>query len=167
MAFWSESKQLNTKRAYRWICLINNLDEWIVKSVTKPSFSISETSHRFINHTFWYPGRVEWSTISVVLVDPVTPDAGKSVLHMIEAAGYQIPDGPKDKWLTISKQSATSALKGVTIKQLDPEGNPLEIWTLHNPWIKDVKFGDLSYDGDDILNISLTFRFDWANMETK
>tara|TARA_R110000824_G_scaffold150209_3_gene320713 strand:+ start:3341 stop:3721 length:381 start_codon:yes stop_codon:yes gene_type:complete len=102
-----------------------------------------------------------------VLVDPVTPDAGKTVLHMIEHAGYEIPTSPKEKWVTISKQKATDALKGVTIKQLDPEGNPLEVWTLHNPWIKDVKFGDLSYDGDDILNISLTIRFDWANCWTR
>ena len=168
MGFWSDAGELNTKRSYRWVCIVNNLHEWMIKSVTKPSFSISETSHRFINHTFWYPGRVEWSTCNIVMVDPVTPDAGKTVLHMIEQSGYQIPDGfAGRKWVTISKQKASEALNRVAIKQIDPDGNPLEVWTLHNPWIKDVKFGDLSYDGDDILNISLTIRFDWANMWAK
>ena len=166
MGFWSDASQLNTKRSYRWVCMFNNLDEWIIKSVTKPSMTISETAHRFFNHTFYYPGRLEWSAISLTLVDPVTPDATMTILHMIEACGYQIPDGPKDRYVSISKKKAVETLKALTIRQLDPEGNDLERWSFRNPWIKDIKFSDLSYDGDDILNISLTIRYDYATVVT-
>ena len=166
MGFWSDASKLNTKRSYRWVCQFNNLDEWIIKSVTKPSMTISETAHRFFNHTFYYPGRLEWSAISLTLVDPVTPDASMTVLHMIEACGYQVPDEAKTKYVSISKEKSVKTLKNLVIKQLDPEGNDLETWNFRNPWIKDVKFSDLSYDGDDILNISMTIRYDFAECIT-
>jgi len=167
MGFWSDASKLNTKRSYRWLCNFNNLDEWIIKSVTKPSLTISETSHRFFNHTFYYPGRLDWGTVSLILVDPVTPDASMTILHMIESAGYQLPRGPMNKYHSISKEKSVETLKGVMIRQVDPEGEDLERWDLKNPWIKDIKFSDLSYDGDDIMNISLTLRFDFAEVWTR
>jgi hypothetical protein len=162
--FWSLGPE--TKRAYRWTVTINNIAVWMAKSVSKPGFSISEISHRFINHTFWYPGRVEWSQISVVLVDPVSPDAAASVMSIIEASGYTPPWEKVTNWRTISKNSAVNSLSGVKIEQIDSNGFPLETWTLQNPWIKDVKFGDLSYDNDEIMTVSLTLRYDWANLKT-
>tara|TARA_Y100000310_G_scaffold271179_1_gene285558 strand:+ start:281 stop:865 length:585 start_codon:yes stop_codon:yes gene_type:complete len=162
--FWSAAPE--TKRAYRWVVYINNIHTYMAKSVSKPTVSVSEISHRFINHTFWYPGRVEWDQVSVVLVDPVSPDAAATVMSMIEAAGYAPPLGLQTFWQTMSKASAVSALNGVEIVQIDEDGIPIETWTLHNPWIKDVKFGELSYDNDDLMTVSLTLRYDWAYLTT-
>jgi len=162
--FWSELPE--TKRAYRWEVYINDIHRWLAKSVSKPGFSVSEISHRFINHTFWYPGRVEWNQISVSLVDPASPDAAATVMSMIEASGYVPPYERFDRWPTMNKSSAVTALKGVTIKQIDKDGFPIETWTLKNPWIKDVSFGDLSYDNDDLMSVTLTLRYDWAYLKT-
>ena len=168
MAFWSAAPE--TKRAYRWTVNINNIATWMAKSVSKPGFSISEISHRFINHTFWYPGRVEWDQISVVLVDPIDPDAAATVMSIVEASGYTPPWGTPSQdagyWRTVSKGQAVNALNGVKISQVDHDGYPIETWSLKNPWIKDVKFGDLSYDNDDIMTVSLTLRYDWATLVT-
>jgi len=165
MPFWSDPSG-ETKRAYRWTVTINSIYQWMAKSVSKPGFSISEISHRFINHTFWYPGRVEWDQCSVVLVDPVSPDAAATVMSIVEASGYTPPFEQATYWRTISKGSAVNSLSGVKIEQVDKDGFPIETWTLKNPWIKDVKFGDLSYDNDDIMTISLTLRYDWASLKT-
>ena len=167
MGFWNDPQQFDTKRAYRWIALFNQVDPYAIKSVSKPSFSISETSHRFLNHTYFYPGRVEWNTVDIVIVDPLKPDGTKTIMHMVEAAGYNPDITPATPLKTISKSKAVSTLRNLQIHQLDAEGSKIEVWDLKHAWIKDVKFGDLSYDSDDLMNISLTIRFDWAELWTR
>ena len=166
MGFWNDRKEFDTKRAYRWVALFNMVEPYAIKSVSKPSFSISETSHRFINHTYYYPGRVEWNTIDIVLVDPLKPDGTKTIMHIIEAAGYDPNILPNSAYKTMSKSKAVESLQKLEIQQLDAEGRQVEVWNLKHPWIKDVKFSDLSYDSDDLMNINLTIRFNWAECWT-
>ena len=167
MGFWNDREQFDTKRAYRWIAIFNRVEPYAIKSVSKPSFSISETSHRFLNHTYYYPGRVEWNTVDLTLVDPLKPDGTKTILQLIESAGYDPNISPSSRLKTISKSKAVETMKKLEIQQLDAEGRPIEVWDLKHAWIKDVKFSDLSYDNDDLMNISLTIRFDWAECWTK
>jgi len=167
MGFWNDADQFDTKRAYRWIAIFNRVEPYAVKSVSKPSFSISETSHRFLNHTYFYPGRVEWNTVDITLVDPLKPDGTKTIMQMIEMAGYDPNITSTSTFKTISKSTAVNALSKLEIQQLDADGSKVEVWDLKHPWIKDVKFGDLSYDSDDLMNINLTIRFDWAECWTK
>ncbi len=37
-----------------------------------------------------------------------------------------------------------------------------ESWTLHNAWLKNVDFGDLSYEDEGMSEITMTIRYDWA-----
>ena len=68
----------------------------------------------------------------------------------------------------ISRSAAIAALGTIEIRQYGlapgPGGNlqVIEQWQLMNGWVKDVKFGDLSYDNDGLLNVALTIRYDWA-----
>ena len=48
------------------------------------------------------------------------------------------------------------------MEELNGEGGLIGTWTLENAFITDAKFGDLDYDTDALLNIDLTFRYDWA-----
>ena len=52
----------------------------------------------------------------------------------------------------------------MNIRQIDDDGKPLETWILKNAWIKDVNFGSLEYGADDLLEIQLKFRYDWAEL---
>lgn len=169
MGFWSDYGQgvPEAKRGYRWLCQINSFPQFICKSVTKPGFSISETSHKFINHTFFYPGRVEWSAVDVTLVDPGDPDMVMTLLKMVQKSGYALPSSAeKAKESTISKNKAIQALSNFEIMQVDSEGKSIETWTLKGAWIKSFKFGDLSYDSEELINISLGIRYDWAECKT-
>ena len=87
---------VHPKRSFRWLVSFGNnaqlqngqsavgLQEWYAKSVNKPSFSIGETPHQFINHTFYYPGHVEWQTIDITLVDPSYPnDASQALMKAL------------------------------------------------------------------------------------
>ena len=174
--FWSDAS-IEPKRKYRFLLSFNGIPQWIVKTTGKPNFSVSESEHSFINYKFYYPGRLEWEEISMTLVDPVDPDASKTMLDLIELSGYVAPHnflndpigrGKASNVVTFSKKQATSAVGGrVFIHTIDENGSPIETWSLYNPWIKSVNFGDLDYESDDLVNVELTMRFDWASLETK
>jgi len=185
MAFWSNTALgvPEPKRSYRFLVYVGGMEPWIAKKVTKPSFSISESEHTYINHKFYYPGRVEWNTVDVTLVDPGSPDTTQSVYNVLRGSGY-VPPSDSGDVRTISKAAATSQLGQIRIQTIgdqftgtgDTSGggpNPiatgtevLEEWILYNSWLKEVKFGDLDYTSDDLLEIVMTIRYDFAKLNS-
>ena len=162
--FWNATST-EPKRAYRWLLTLGGIPQWVVKKVSKPSFTVSESEHVFLNHKFWYPGRVEWNTVSLPLADPVNPDSAATMMEIIKAAGYQFPETP-DVVNTISKEAATRALGQVTIQQIKSDGTMLDEWVLKSAWVKDVKFGELDYTSDDMVDVELELRYDYAELKT-
>lgn len=59
----------------------------------------------------------------------------------------------------------SSNAQSVRIYTLDPEGNTVETWTLHNPQIKSVNWGDHAYDSDEFVEYSLDISYDFAHLE--
>lgn len=165
MAFWSDAQGGEPKRAYRWILDVDGIQAYTIKKVSKPSFSISESEHQFINHTYYYPGRVSWNTISFTLVDPINPDISAALIKKIQASGYK-PAGKETDTKTMNKKDSTAALGEIKIEQLNSDGTPVETWTLKNAWIKDVKFGDLDYSSDDMIEVEVEIRYDYATCDT-
>jgi len=168
--FWSDFS-VEPKRKFRWLLSFRGVPQWILKKVTKPSITITEAEHTFVNYKFYYPGRVEWSEITMTLADPVNPDASATMMQLLKDSGYVLPhnfltdDRSPGKVLTISKQRAVESVGGALyIQQIDADGNPLEEWKLHNPWLKAVSFDELDYESEDINNLELTFRYDWASL---
>ena len=45
---------------------------------------------------------------------------------------------------------------------LSPSGKVNELWTLANPIIKSIKFGELSYDSDEPVEYTLEIAYDFA-----
>jgi hypothetical protein len=160
--FWSATTT-EPKRAYRWVLLLGGIPQWMVKKVSKPAFTVSESEHVYLNHKFWYPGRVEWNTVSLTLADPVNPDAAETMMGILDAAGYKLPTSPSE-FTTISKAKAVDALGQVTIQQLGSDGSPIETWVLVNAWVKDVKFGELDYTSDDMVDVEIELRYDFAHL---
>jgi|TARA_Y100000310_G_C20594698_1_gene769881 hypothetical protein len=171
--FWTDV-ELEPKRAYKFTLTVAGgeiaLPQFLIKKVSKPSFTISESEHKYLNHSFWYPGKVTWNTVAFTIADVIgESDGTMALMKMFQAAGYQYPTNPaegKKALETISKKKAKEALGTVTIRQIDSEGNPVETWRLNNAWFQDVKFGDLDYDGEDLLNVEVTLRYDSAYIET-
>lgn len=161
MGFWSDATGYEPKRAYRWVLDVNGVPTYTIKKVSKPSFTITESTHQFLNHTFYYPGRVEWNTISFTLVDPINPDTSELLLSKINQAGYSKPVNDLSL-ATMSKDKSLAALGTMRISQLDADGNVVEEWAIENGWIKDVKFGELDYSSDDMVEIEVEVRYDYA-----
>ena len=175
MAFWTDYKDESgsatapdPKRAYKFHVQFTGIEGtmWYCKKISKPSFTVSETPHKFLNHTFYYPGKVEWNTVSITLVDPVDPDVATSFARVIEASGYNIPSSSDTaQYTTISKGASVSSLGEVVITQIDSTAAPVETWVLNGAWIKDMKFGDLDYDSEDFTLIELELRYDFATLK--
>jgi len=172
MAFWSTeliSGTRDPKRQFRFKVIFGGLDNandgviWWAKTVNKPSYTVTESDHTYLNHKFYFPGRVEWDPVTLALVDPVSPNATAQISALIRAAGYTIP-GDATTLETMSKGKATTSLGAVSIIQVDAEGKSIENWSLKNAFIKSVKFGDLDYSGDDLIQIDLELRYDWAEL---
>ena len=172
MTFWQDPN-LEPKRNYKFILSIpggsgtQGLREFLVKKVAKPAWTVSETEHKFLNHSFWYPGRTTWEAIDATVVDTVDPTANatQEVMHMLEASGYELPTTPQNTvgWGTVSKTKAVnSALGEVKIRTIDSDGEIVEEWVLHNAWISKAAFGEVAYDSEDMVEVTLTMRFDNA-----
>ena len=181
MGFWGAqgSEVADPKRSFRWLISFGNnvtgdgtvgLQSWYAKTSQKPNVQIGETPHSFLNHTFYYPGRASWQDLQVTLVDPAREnDASIALMDILQRSGYHMPIDITSASKTITKSDAVSALGGqVYLDQLgkdDAPQNRLERWTLINPWIKSVDFGQLSYDTEDMVNITLTLKYDYATLE--
>ena len=55
--------------------------------------------------------------------------------------------------------------KDITLKLVSPLGTTIESWRLHQCWIANSDWGDLSMDSADPVEINLTLRFDYAVLE--
>ena len=164
--FWSD-RSLEPKRSYKYLMTISNPGmDYIIKTTDKPSFEVSETEHQFLNHTYYYPGRVTWSEIKVTMVDPAEPDASATLQQLLFNSGYNLPHSEAlAKGKVITKKRAADALGTVYIKQIGNSASDIiEEWRLYNAWIKDVEFGSLDYGSDDMVEISLTLRYDFAQL---
>jgi len=162
--FWSSST-VDPKRSYRWILVLNDIPTYVIKTSGKPQFTVESVQHQFVAHTFYYPGRIQWQELQISLVDPVFPDASAVIVKTLQASGYAIPGTQLDAQRSFSKKDSVQALGVPSIQQIDAKGNSIEKWTLYNAWVSAVNFGELSYETDAMVNISMTLRYDWAQYE--
>ena len=175
MAFWSDNfadgSQKDPKRKFRFKVSVSGLTDsdmgpivWWAKTAAKPSFTIASAEHKYLNHTFYYPGSVTWNDVAITMVDPQDPDVAKLLAELVANGGYHPPTTAGD-FATMTKASAASALGTVTVIAIDGAGLEIESWELNNAWITDLKFGDLEYGGDDLTELTMTLKYDWATLE--
>tara|TARA_A100001391_G_scaffold197779_1_gene178409 strand:- start:870 stop:1460 length:591 start_codon:yes stop_codon:yes gene_type:complete len=157
--FWA-NKTAEPKRKYRFILNLAGIDSWVITKVQRPSFNVTETEHTFYNHKFYYPGKVEWQTVTFSTVDPIAPDATAYLMGILGACGYQVP--APGAYASISKQRAVETLGEIKIKAKNADGKDVEIWTLRNAWIKNVNMNEFEYASDDMLSMDIELRYDYA-----
>tara|TARA_Y100000310_G_scaffold334842_1_gene415513 strand:+ start:1228 stop:1788 length:561 start_codon:yes stop_codon:yes gene_type:complete len=169
--FWS-SKDLEPKRQFRFIISLQpgisgQELRFAAKTADRPSYTIGEQEHRFFNHTFYYPGRMNWNTVGMTLVDAVTPGSTEILYQYLSDIGIQQPrDFGEAVGTTITKESAVNSLGDVKIYELGTSGENetrmIGEWSLINAFITEVNFGSHSYDSDEMVELTLTLRYDWA-----
>jgi hypothetical protein len=178
MAFWSKAPEVN--RQFRWymtfggqsegVSALNEL-KYALKKAAKPTMKVSEVQHKYLNHFYYYPGRVEWDPITVSFAAVQNPRASQLLNLTTKDSGYVFP-GNASAMNTISKRKAIKAIAGgdgskgnkIELIQIDEDGNPIETWRLWNPFFTEIKFDSLEYGSEEILNLDATIKYDYATM---
>jgi hypothetical protein len=182
MAFWTSALS-EPKRKHRFILRLPDLQvpdgplqgqtfpEYLAKSVTKPSYTVGSTEHKFLGNTYYYPGAVTWNEINAVIVNSVAPDGNELLYRALGQMGYLRPDIQEDVFLnnlppsTPNKAAALATLGQVQFDELSGTGGTLGTWKLNNAFITNVTFGDLDYADEALLDINITFKYDWATYD--
>ncbi len=143
MPFWTSALS-EPRRSHRFLLSLPNLtsadqafayEQYLAKSVTKPSFTIGETPHKFLGNTYYYPGSVEWNTVEANIVNAINPDGNQILYDALINSGYLIPTAQEDIFNTTlqpattpNKQGAVDALGNVIIQELDGQGGIVGTW---------------------------------------
>ena len=169
MAFWSQPGGTEPLRQYRWYISFGgfgNLDsvKYALKKVDKPKAKINSIQHKYLNHFFNYPGRLEWEDINLTFA-AVSGESVTGLLNLITInSGYTYPrDGNTGQ--TISKDGFVGQVgRSLDIIQIDAGGNtiPGETWRLTNAFFTSIQYGTLDYSNEEIVEISCTVKYDTA-----
>ena len=163
--FWNDTS-VEPKRAFRWLFYLQGPDTglptYVARVVKKPSFTVSNVQHQFVAHTFNFPGRIQWDPVEITLVDPIADDASTALTRILVASGYKIPANQQEAQYSFSRAKAVTAMGNPTIEMIDSDSNPIERWTLKNAWVERVDYGQLDYTSEEIVNITLGIRYDYA-----
>ena len=174
--FWTNSGVRDPKRNFRFRVSFTGAEEdpvlgggimWFAKTATKPEVSFTESTHSYLNHTYYWPARTEWNEVSITFVDPVDPDLASAFIERLLESGYQYPKDANER-TSISKKKAIEALGGdILIQQIDAEGNPIDTWSLKNAYIVSIDFGGaLDYTSDEMNELTVEVAFDWAEYKS-
>jgi hypothetical protein len=182
MAFWGNNYSsvgpTDPKRKFRFTVQVGGLHSdimWFASTATKPSFSIAVGDHKFLNHTFNFPGALTWNDVTITFVDPgddltaaigdnTSKSAAAGLAQLAEAIGYVVPDD-STALSTMTKSKHSANLGTVTVTQINGDGKDIEQWSLYNPIVTEMKWGDsLSYGDDGLTEMSITFKYDWASL---
>jgi hypothetical protein len=158
MTFWSAS-DLEPTRKHRFRVELGGVVLWWAKSVTKPSFDISTNRYTAINHSIEYPGILTWNDVTLTIVD--VGKKTKELYDKLKDMGYSAPGSTTDGFGGIEKGDKSD----LKIYQMDASGKTIEEWTLNKFTIKTVNFGDLSYSDDELVEMSMTIAYDWAEFK--
>ena len=143
--------------------------DWVwAKSVSKPSYSVNTSEYLLTNHKFKYPGVLTWDDISITIVDDKTDEkaGGRTGLLMSNLGmTYSNPteavqDSVGRKYIPTAEGGAITQ---ILIEQLNSSGQTTETWTLHDAFVKSIKFGDLSFSDDGLVEIQIDMSYDYAS----
>ena len=171
--FWL-NPEFEPKRQFRFLVELSlggqNL-QFLARSIDRPSYEISSNEHQFFNHTFHYPGRVNWSSIDLTLVDSVSPNGAQLLYQYLSNIGIEKPTSVNAAiGTTITKESAINGLGNLVIKEMgtlpgSPETIVVGNWQLLNAFLTSVSFGSHDYASEDMIDITLSVQYDWAEYQ--
>ena len=140
----------------RFIVQIDGVPAYTIKSTNRPAIDFEEVELRHMNVKRYVKGVGEWQQLEMTLYDPIVPSAAQAVME----------------WVRLSHESVTGRdgysdfyKKDITIQTLGPVGDIVEEWTLKGAFIQNATFGDLAFDSNDPVEITLTLRYDYAILQ--
>jgi len=139
------------KRQNRWIFALEGIDSFLIKKAARPSISIAPQTVKYMNSYRNLAGNLTFGDLSVDLHDPIAPSGAQQVMEWVRTH-YESVSG-RAGYADFYKRDCQ-------LKLLDPVGTVIELWDYKGCFISSANYGDVSYDGDALLQVSLTLKFD-------
>jgi len=134
-----------------FVFAIEGIDAFLVKTAARPQISTEEVAINWINTTRYIAGKTTFGELSVTLHDAIAPSGAQQVME----------------WIRLCYESVTGRggyadfyKRDIQIKMLDPLGTVIQLWDIKGAWVKEANFNEISYEGSDQTEISLTIRAD-------
>ena len=140
----------------RFIMYVEGIPAYLIKAVARPQITFEEIALDHINVKRYVKGKGDWQLLNITLFDAIVPSGAQAVME----------------WVRLHKESVTGRdgysdfyKKDVTINVLGPVGDKVEEWTLKGAWIKDAKFGEMSWESNEPNDVTLSLRYDYAILQ--
>lgn len=131
-------------------------------SASRPSLAFEEvTIHRY-NSKAYVAGKHTWEPLEVTVEDDVTGTASKVLNDQISKQQFLI--GAEGPFLGAAPEGSLYKF-ACKLEMLDGQEQSIESWVCQGCFIRDIKYGDLDYQGNEAVTIALTIRFDHAFQE--
>lgn len=171
MAFWS-APDSQPKLSFKWFASFG-LGEDIIRTYTlrsfqRPSFTIATSEYVWLNDVNFKPGVLSWNPIEITITDGENKEENnaKNLIAALNKSGYQTTSVNQPR-STIEKGKSSNALGGqVVLTQINAESKPVEEWILINPFLEAVNFGQNNYGAEEIITLSVTIRYDYAQYKS-
>ena len=137
----------------RFIMNIDGIDAYLIKTMNRPSIESDEVILEHMNVTRYVKGKSRWQPLEIMLYDPVVPSAAQQVIEWVRLHHESVTG--RDGYADFYK-------KNITFNVLDPVGAVVEEWELKGAYIQSANFGDLAFDSNDPVDITLTLQYDYA-----
>ena len=141
------------KTKNRFIMYIEGIPSYLIKAGGRPQIQFEEMILDHINVKRHLKGKGTWQPIDITLYDPIVPSGAQAVMEWVRL-GHESVTG-RDGYADFYK-------KDITFNLLDPVGAVVEEWELKGAFIQSATFGDLAFDSNDPVEITLTLRYDYA-----
>ena len=107
--------------------------------------------------------------IDIKLVDTIDYNMAQKFVDYIRGAGYIYPsnfqvDDTNAEYFRKTISKAKFPFKQMRLDRIDADGKMYEQWVLNNCFINKVQFGDHGYEKEDLMNITVSITYDWAEL---
>jgi hypothetical protein len=140
----------------RFLFAIEGVDSFIIKTAARPQFTTEEVPIPWINSTRYLAGKTTFGVLAVTLHDPIAPAGAQQVMEWIR--------------LTFESVSGRAGYadfykRDIQIKMLDPVGTVVQLWDIKGAFLTEANFGEVTYEGSDLAEITLSIRFDNVTLQ--
>lgn len=150
-------KNFEPKLKMRFIMYLDGIPAFLIHAAGRPKLTSSEVELPHINKTRYVKGKSKWEPLDITIYDAITPSGAMLAME----------------WMRLSHESVTGKdgyadmyQKDITLNVLGPLTDKVEEWVLRRAWPTNFSPDDLDWsDENSALNISLTLRYDDAEMK--
>ena len=132
---------------------IDGINAYLVKTMQRPTLEQEIVPLEHMNTTRYVKGKSRWQPIDITLYDPIVPSAAQQVMEWVRLHHESVTgrDGYSDFYK-----------KSITFNLLGPVGDVVEEWELKGCFISNATFGDMAFESNDPVEITLSLSYDYA-----